>query len=87
MSEKKSPVNSVIGTKLIIIDGEEIECKIIRPHKVAGANTFSHKSRCRYKNTRTGRLKKSTNIKTRKIQEEGESIKSEWGDMLSTWEN
>ncbi len=44
-------MSKLIGTKIIQIDGQEVECKVYSTRKCIGANTFSHKMKIRGKDS------------------------------------
>jgi hypothetical protein len=68
-----------IGEKTIEIDGENVVVKIYSAGKAYGWETFNNKpTKCKYKNTRSQRLKRTTEIKTKKITEKNDPIRTEW---------
>lgn len=68
-----------IATKMIVIDGQEVECKVYRTRKARGYQTFKRTPKIKYRDMLTSRLSKSLEIKTRNVREpDDDSIKSEW---------
>lgn len=70
-----------VSLKEIEIDGQKVLMTVINPgraKRIYGCDTFSHKIKIRYKDTRSGRLARTTEIQTRALPEQGDSIKTEW---------
>ena len=64
-------------TKIIEIDGQKVVCKIVKPGKAYGCETFTKRGvnvKLKYKSTRKQRLQSSTEIKTRRTVEENETL-------------
>jgi len=58
-------MSKLIGTKMVEIDGEMVECKVFSTRKIPGANTFNQKMKVKGKDALRQRAGRKTDMPMR----------------------